>query len=102
MLRQLVILENSVLELIKLIHPTAIIPVELNNKAVSNAIVFNILSFFLLYLIIFIFGSVFMASLGLDFETTIGASIEFVGNIGTGLGAVGPAYNYAGIPNIGK
>ncbi len=43
-----------------------------------------------------------MASLGLDFETTIGASIEFVGNIGTGLGAVGPAYNYAGIPNIGK
>jgi trk system potassium uptake protein TrkH len=44
--RHLTILKNSILELKKLIHPSAIIPVELNNKAVSNEIVFNVFSFF--------------------------------------------------------
>ncbi len=100
--RHLIILKNSILELKKLIHPSAIIPVKLNNKAVSNDIVFNVLSFFLLYLIIFIFGAVFMASLGLDFKTAIGASITCIGIIGPGLGDVGPAHNYARIPTIGK
>jgi len=100
--RHLVILKNSILELKKLIHPSAIIPVKLNNKAVSNDIVFNVLSFFLLYLIIFIFGAVFMASLGLDFKTAIGASIACIGNIGPGLGDVGPVHSYASIPSVGK
>ncbi len=100
--RHLIILKNSILELKKLIHPSAIIPVKLNNKAVSSDIVFNVLSFFLLYLIIFIFGAVFMASLGLDFKTAIGASIACIGNIGPGLGDVGPVHSYASIPSIGK
>lgn len=100
--RHLIILKNSILELKKLIHPSAIIPVKLNNKAVSSDIVFNVLSFFLLYIIIFIFGAVFMASLGLDFKTAIGASIACIGNIGPGLGDVGPVDSYASIPAIGK
>lgn len=100
--RHLIILKNSILELKKLIHPSAVIPVKLNRKAVSNDIVFNVLSFFLIYLIIFIFGAVFMAVLGLDFETAIGASIACIGNIGPGLGEVGPVYSYASIPEVGK
>jgi len=43
-----------------------------------------------------------MASLGLDFETAIGASIAFIDNISPGLGDDGPAHNYAGIPTIEK
>ena len=53
-------------------------------------------------MIIFIFRAVFIASLGLDFETTIGASIACTGNIEIGLGDIGPAHNYAGIPTIRK
>lgn len=43
-----------------------------------------------------------MASLGLDFKTAIGASIACIGNIGPGLGDVGPVHSYASIPSVGK
>ena len=100
--RHLIILKNSLLELKKLIHPSAIIPVKLNKKAVPEEIVFNVLSFILIYLLIFIFGAVVMASMGLDFKTAIGASIACIGNIGPGLGGVGPMENYSQIPMLGK
>jgi len=100
--RHLIILKNSLLELKKLIHPSAIIPVKLNKKAVPEEIVFNVLSFILIYLLIFIFGAVVMASMGLDFKTAIGASIACIGNIGPGIGNVGPMDNYSEIPMLGK
>jgi trk system potassium uptake protein TrkH len=53
-------------------------------------------------LIIFIFRAVFIAIVGLDFETTVGASIAVESNIGPGLRDVGPAHNHTGIPTIGK
>jgi trk system potassium uptake protein TrkH len=43
-----------------------------------------------------------MALLGLDFETSVGASIASLGNIGPGIGGVGPVENYAFIPPLGK
>ena len=43
-----------------------------------------------------------MALLGLDFETSIGASIASLGNIGPGIGGVGPVENYSFIPAPGK
>ncbi|MBD80931.1 MAG: potassium transporter [Crocinitomicaceae bacterium] len=100
--RHLIIFKNSLLELKKLIHPSAIIPVKLNKKAVPEEIVFNVLSFILIYLLIFIFGAFVMSALGLDFKTAIGASIACIGNIGPGLGDVGPIDNYAQIPMPGK
>ena len=38
----------------------------------------------------------------LFFETSVGASIASLGNIGPGIGGVGPVENYAIIPPIGK
>ena len=45
---------------------------------------------------------VFMAALGLDFMTAIGAVAATLGNTGTGIGLVGPAYNFSLIPGLGK
>lgn len=100
--RHIILLKNSVMELKKIIHPSAIIPVKLNGKSVPEEIVFNVLSFFLIYLIIFMTGAAFIASLGINFETAIGASIACLGNIGPGLGLVGPVHNYAFMPDVGK
>jgi trk system potassium uptake protein TrkH len=40
--------------------------------------------------------------MGLDLTTAFSASIACLGNIGPGLGQVGPAGNYAGLPDIAK
>lgn len=100
--RQLLLLKNSLLELKRLIHPQAIIPVRMNQHAVSQDIIFKVMAFFIIYMIFFILGSAAMAILGLDGPTAIGATAATIGNIGPGIGMVGPVDNYAFIPQAGK
>ncbi len=100
--RHVVLLKNSFLELKRQVHPSAILPVRLNGKAVPAEITFNILAFMIIYLMVFVAGSVIMAALGLDFETAIGSVATCLGNIGPGLGKVGPVDNFAEVPQVGK
>ena len=102
MIRLLLLLKNSRLELKRLVHPQAVIPVRLNGKTIPQNIIFNILAFFLIYILIFAFGSLFMSMLGLDFESAIGSVAATLGNIGPGIGSIGPVENYSGLPLTGK
>jgi trk system potassium uptake protein TrkH len=100
--RHVVLLKNSILEMKRQVHPSAIIPVRVNGKAVTQDITFNVLAFFIIYITIFAIGSVAMALIGVDFLTAIGAVATSLGNVGPGLGTVGPVDNFAGIPAAGK
>ena len=94
--------KNSLLELKRIIHPQAMLPVRLNGKSIPQEIIFNVLAFFLIYIIVFAFGSLLMSFLGLEFESAIGSVASCLGNIGPGLGIVGPVLNYGLIPDAGK
>ncbi len=100
--RHLLLIKNSFLELRRLIHPRAVIPVRYNNHSVSQDIISNILAFFLFYIFIFILGSLIMATMGLDFMTAIGSVATSLGNVGPAIGDVGPTENFANIPALGK
>ncbi len=93
--RHLLLFKNSWIELKRAIHPQAIIPVKFNGKSVSQQIIFNVMAFFLLYMLIFAVGVIVMTFMGTDFETSIGAVVASLGNIGPGIGGVGPTDNYA-------
>ena len=100
--RHVVLMKNSLLEMKRLIHPNAIIPVRLNNKAISQKVTFNVLAFIMIYITIFVLSSILVGFTGLDFETTIGSVATSLGNIGPGIGDVGPYDNFAGLPDITK
>ncbi|MCF8304580.1 MAG: TrkH family potassium uptake protein [Bacteroidales bacterium] len=102
MVRQMLLFKNSTTELKRLVHPMAIIPIRLNRKVIPQNIIFNVLAFFVLYMLTFAFGTLFMSILGLDFQTAIGSVAATLGNIGPGIGGVGPVENYAAIPFVGK
>jgi trk system potassium uptake protein TrkH len=93
--RHIVMLKNSFLEFKKTLHPNAIIPVRYNGNVVSQTIVFNILSFFVIYMLIFVIASVVLTFLGLDFISAIGATASSLGNIGPAIGSVSPVDNFA-------
>ncbi len=93
--RHIVMLKNSFLEFKKTLHPNAIIPVRYDGKAVNKTIVFNILSFFIFYMLIFILGTVVLAMLGLDIKSALGAAASSLGNIGPGIGSVSPVDNFS-------
>ena len=100
--RQLLLIRNGFMEFKRSLHPNAVIPVRYNGKTVSGDIVFNVLGFFILYMISFIIGALGFSLLGLDFESAIGVAASSLGNVGPALGEFGPAHNFHEMPQIGK
>lgn len=96
------LIKNSRLELKRLIHPNAIIPVRLNKKAVDPQIMTNVLAFVVYYLTITVISTIVVSAMGYDLDSSLGAVAASLGNIGPGIGAVGPVENYAHFPGIGK
>ena len=100
--RHITMIKSSVLELKKLLHPSAIIPVRYGGKAVHPSIVYNILSFFVLYMLIFILSAILFTFLGLDFVSAIGITASSLGNIGPALGSVSPVNNFNHLSDAAK
>ena len=100
--RHTLLLKNGILELKRQIHPSAIIPVRLNRKAVSPEITSNVLAFIMIYLTIYVISTFIMGLIGVDFVTALGSVATSLGNIGPGFGAVGPVHNFAHLPAAGK
>ena len=100
--RHLVLIKNGFLEFKRTLHPNAIVPVRYNKKAISKEIVFNILAFFILYMLSFIVGALVFSMMGINFESSIGLAASSLGNVGPALGDFGPVNNYAALPSLGK
>jgi len=100
--RHLITIRNGFLEFRRSLHMNAILPVRYNKKAISGDIVFNILGFFILYMLSFILGALVFAALGLDFQSAIGVAASSLGNVGPALGDFGPVNNFYEMPSIGK
>ena len=100
--RHIILVKNSILELKRQLHPSAIIPVRLNGRAVDQSITFNVVAFIMTYIIIFALGSVIMTMFGVDLLTAIGSVATSLGNVGPGIGDVGPVDNFAWLPSGAK
>ena len=101
-IRHLIFIKNSVLELKRIIHPNAVIPVKINRKSVSKSVILKTMTFVFLYFFIFVIGIIILLSMGIDFNTSVGASIASLSNLGTGIGQVGPFGTYAFLPQAAK
>jgi len=100
--RHVILFKNSFLEMKRQLHPSAVIPVRLNHKAINRDITFQVLAFMMIYFLIFALGSIAIALTGVDVMTSIGAAATSLGNIGPGLGSVGPVHNFAHMPDSSK
>ncbi|QFZ55411.1 TrkH family potassium uptake protein [Oceanihabitans sp. IOP_32] len=100
--RHLLLIKNGFLEFKRTLHPNAIVPVRYNTKSISGDIVFNVLGFFILYLLSFIIGALGFSLLEIDFQSSIGLAASSLGNVGPALGDFGPVNNYANLPSVGK
>lgn len=100
--RHMLMIKSGFLEFKRALHPNAIIQARYNKKIVSDSISYNILGFFILYMLSFIIGALGFGLLKIDFESAIGLAASTLGNVGPALGDFGPSQNYASLPDIGK
>ena len=101
-IRHLIFTKNSVLELKRAIHPNAVLPVIINKKSITQSVVFKTMTFVFVYFLLFIGGATLLLTLGVDFNTSVGATLATLGNLGTGVGSVGPYGTYAFLPQVVK
>lgn len=101
-IRVLLVLKNSYIELKRMLNPHAVIPVRLNHHVVSPQIISNVITFIMIYILILVFSVGVIASLGYNMDTSFGAVAACIGNIGPGIGEVGPAFSYSHFPVFGK
>ena len=101
-MRHLILIKNGFLEFKRALHPNAILPVRYNSKAISGEIVFNILGFFILYMLSFIVGALVFSMFEIDFISAVGLSASSLGNIGPALGNFGPVNNFAALPPLAQ
>jgi trk system potassium uptake protein len=102
MARHLIVLKNIKNVFIKLNHPKSITFTRLNGNSVSENTNISILSFVVLYLFLFILGTVIVVITGVDTITASSSVATCMAGIGPGLGTVGPMSNFAHLPDASK
>ncbi len=92
----------------RLVHPRAVLVTRFGGQRITEPVVEAVQSFFLFYMFLFM-ASVFLVAFidanlteGLDLVTATSSVAASIGNIGPGLGEVGPAANYAAMPGLVK
>ena len=100
--RLAIIMKNGVAEFQRRIHPNAIIPVKLNEKAVPQQTINNIMAFLIFYVFIIVITVVIFCASGVNFDESIGAAVSAIGNVGISIGQFGPAGTYAEFPMVAK
>ncbi len=100
--RHLLTIRNAILEFKRTLHPRAILPVRYNTRSVDRTIIFNILAFFILYMLSWIIGASVLAAFGLDFQTALGGAASSLGNVGPAFGSLSPVDNFANLPSGAK
>ena len=99
-----VLTKAAAADLRRIVHPRGIFVTRFGKETVSDSVMESIQTFFLFYMFLFMSGTVVLGlmSSDLDLVTSASAVASSLGNIGPGLGAVGPTSNFMAVPDAGK
>ena len=102
MIRTIILMKQTRLEMFKFIHPFAVRPLKIGDMVVSNHIVNSVTGFIFLYFISIVILVFALLLSGLDFITAFSAIITCFNNAGPGLNEVGPATTFASLSDFQK
>jgi trk system potassium uptake protein TrkH len=97
-----ILLKAALREVRQFLSPNAVVRVKVGKKAVDPAMISHIAGFAIIYIMFFVLVALIMCFFAPDMATAITASAATIGNIGPGLGEVGPMVNYSEIPAAGQ
>ena len=100
--RLLVLFKYAYRRILLFFNPRAVIPLKVGGNVLSERVVSGIIGMSILYFATLIVGFLVMSALGLDHVTALSSVAATLGNVGPGLGLVGPTANYLDIPAAGK
>ena len=99
-IRALLLYRQGVREIIKVVHPNAMIAVKVGGQVLSNRVIESVWGFFSVYVTVFVFIYLLLATTEPDLVTAFSAVAACITNLGPGLGQVGE--NFSSVNEVGK
>lgn len=99
-IRALLLLRQGMREVMRLIHPNAVVPIKIAGKPMQLRVVESVWGFFSAYVAAFVVIMLIIMMTGLDQVTAFSAVAATMNNLGPGLGDV--ALNYASLKDAAK
>ena len=87
-------------ELLKILHPTAEIPIRINKSPINDDLSGTLYNFFIFYIISYLFLSFLLLLSGLDVTTSFSTVASCINNLGPALGDA--VYNYSNLNVFSK
>ncbi len=100
--RVVILFQSIKQELRRLLHPRSVSSVSFEGKALDRGTLSSVKNYFALYMICFFAIFLAISWEPMDLETHFSAAAACFNNVGPGLGAVGPAANYAAYSPFSK
>lgn len=97
MIRAIVLYRQVYRDMVRMLHPSAIVPVKVAGQRVAGTVIVGVLAFFFVWVATFVVSTLLLAVSGLDVVTALSATAASLSNIGPGLQEVGPASNFSGL-----
>ena len=102
LIRTVLIFKYLYYEMKRLIHPSSVYTIKIANNVVEDSIIKSTLGFYLFYIFIFVITSLLISMFNVDIITSLSVAASSIGNIGPGLGQIGPYDNWGHLPSVIK
>ncbi len=93
-----ILAKYSILQILKAAEPKTARAILYGDKVIKKDIVDDVVAFFILYVVIFTFSTLFMTISGFDIVTSASAVAANLGNVGPALGLAGASETYSAFP----
>lgn len=100
--RILIFFKSIPVQLKRVLHPKAVLPVRVGDQLIGHGMVADITMYMTLYIMISFLCTVLLSIMGVDFMDSFSASIASIGNVGPGFGNVGSLGNFSVLPAMGR
>ncbi len=89
-------------QLVKQLHPNAVVPVKIGNNMINTQMVLSTLIYIVTYFIVAFIGVVVLSFCGVGLVESLSASFSSISNVGPGFGECGSLGNFSEFPSVAK
>jgi trk system potassium uptake protein len=100
MIRAIVLYRQIYRDMVRMLHPNAIVPVKVAGQRVAGRVIVGVLAYFFVWIATLVIATLLLAASGLNVITSLSAAAASLSNIGPGLHEVGPASNFSGLSDL--
>jgi trk system potassium uptake protein len=100
-IRLYVMLKHAVIQLRRLVRPNLVQTLHFGDREVTRGATEGVLGFYVLLFLATMVLGLAMTALGMDLVSGTTAAVSATNSVGPGLGTIGAAQNFAGVPSAG-